>query len=282
MRHLSQRASTDGPGDGAAVEDFEARWRERFRRFAEEHDDEAGIAGWSASGLETRFRLFRHLWRPVPPGGTWVDAGCGAGTYARFLAANDQHVVGADYSLPTLRKAQLRPGAVAGWCVADVRALPVRSGAVDGVLCFGVTQALSDPERAVSELLRVVRTGGWVWIDALNRHCLVHAVAGLGRRLTRRPSRLHYESPFALRRRLHAMGVTDLELHWLPMLPRRLGALQPLFESATLRALFRRLPVLGALLCHSFILVGRRGGAPSEHGSAEQGGRAAADRERRA
>ena len=42
---------------------FEQEWRSRFIEFADLRDDDAGIAGWSTTGLDARFRFFRSLWR---------------------------------------------------------------------------------------------------------------------------------------------------------------------------------------------------------------------------
>src|SRR5438132_141237 len=84
---------------------FEAQWRERFIEFASLHDDDAGIAGWSMSGLESRFRMFCRLWKPVFAGQLILDLGCGAGTYTRFLFDKGMRPVGVDYSLFALTKA---------------------------------------------------------------------------------------------------------------------------------------------------------------------------------
>ena len=64
---------------------FETAWRSRFEEFASIRDDDAGIAGWSPAGLDARMRRFTGLWRPSREGLRWLDAGCGAGTYTRYL-----------------------------------------------------------------------------------------------------------------------------------------------------------------------------------------------------
>src|SRR5713101_1685742 len=122
---------------------FESGWQRRFRNFAESKDDDAGIAGWSPNGLACRLRNFSRLWRDGDPEGAWLDAGCGAGTYCRFLAAKNLRVLGVDYSLPTLRKAERRGSQGIVWALGDVTRLPVKTGAYSGALCFGVLQALS-------------------------------------------------------------------------------------------------------------------------------------------
>jgi hypothetical protein len=53
-------------------------------------------------------------------------------------------------------------------------------------------------------------------------------------------------------------GLGDIRLHWLPLLPGRLKGLQHWVESPAARWIFRFVPFAGLLLCHSFIVTGRR------------------------
>jgi ubiquinone/menaquinone biosynthesis C-methylase UbiE len=237
---------------------FEDEWRERFTEFAEQSEDEAGIAGWSATGLEARVRRFRALWRPLRPGGLWLDAGCGAGTYLRILSEGGQRAVGADYSLPALNKRPPDVRAVADVVVADVRALPFRDEVFDGVLCLGVLQALSESDAAVREVVRPLKPGGEVWIDALNARFLVHVVERLRVRMKRRPVHLRHESPGRVRRLLEQQGLVDVTLHWIPIAPARQRWLQRLFDSAAFVRLARAVPLLGGLLSHAFVVHARR------------------------
>lgn len=236
------------------METFEQHWRRRFERYAGMRDDDAGIAGWSTTGLAARVRHFARNWTGAAPGTLWADLGCGAGTYTRMLAGQGLQVVGADYSWPTLAKAASRGGAIA-WVQADVTRLPFVSGALDGALCFGVMQALSSSEPALAEIARVVRPGGQLWVDALNRWCLPHLAAMLWRRLRGRAYHLRYESPWRLRRAAQAFGLQQVRILWLPILPGRLQRWQPLVESRAAVAVLRIVPLLGALLSHSFVLV---------------------------
>lgn len=238
-------------------EGFETRWRRRFEEFATDRDDDAGVAGWSETGLAARLRHFKRLWVPGASEALWLDVGCGAGTYTRYLSECGMSVVGIDYSAPAVRKASVRGGAC-GWIIADVRHLPVRASAVDGVLCFGVTQALSDSAPAVRELATVVRPGGHVWIDALNGACIPHALNRLLRRMKGRSMHLRYESPRRLRDMMRNDGFADVRLHWLPILPERLQGLQWLVESPFAIWLLQTVPYLGAMLSHAFVLHGRR------------------------
>jgi SAM-dependent methyltransferase len=257
---------TPAPG-GEGWPSFERRWRNRFQEYADERDDDAGIAGWSVTGLDARVRGFRGLWDPGAPGRRWLDAGCGAGTYSRILVERGLVVVGVDYSLPSLRKAAERgPGRIA-LAVADVRRLPFRPAAFDGVLCLGVTQALAESGPAVRELAAQVRPGGELWLDALNRWCVVHAYELLRRWAGGRPIHLRYESPARLERLLREAGFGAVRLHWMPILPTRWYALQRIVESGPLRLALRTVPLLGMFLSHAFILRAEKapaGAAPAE------------------
>lgn len=239
------------------MESFEQYWRRRFEHYASARDDDAGIAGWSTTGLAARVRHFERNWRGAGKGSLWADLGCGAGTYTRLLAARGLEVIGADYSWPTLAKAAQRGGAI-GWLQSDVTQLPFRSGSLDGAICFGVTQALSSSVPALAELARVVRPGGEVWVDALNRWCLPHMWAEVKRRLRGRPSHLRYESPWRMRRAARALGLEDVRIIWLPILPAQMQRWQPWVESRLATAGLAALAPLGSLLSHSFVLRARR------------------------
>lgn len=237
---------------------FESRWRERFLSFASDAEDDAGIAGWSTTGLETRLRNFSRLWRGTPAGAMWLDAGCGAGTYTRFLARHGAFSIGLDYSYPSVQKAQTRDDTGCAWGVADVTHLPVKAGSFHGALCFGVIQALADAAPAVRELAAAVKPGGEVWIDGLNAWCLPHVAEKTMRRMQGKPPHVRYEFPERLRRLMREAGLLDVRLHWLPILPGRFHRFQWLLETNIVRWFFRFSPLSGRLFSHAFVVHGRK------------------------
>lgn len=239
--------------------DFEAAWRRRFEEFGLEHEDDAGIAGWSEAGLQARLRNFLRLWPPQRAGGTWLDAGCGAGTYARAMIAAGQRVVAVDYSLPSLRKARQRSDEASLLLLgADVTRLPLASNCCDGAICFGVLQALSDPERAVRELARVVRPGGWVWVDALNANFVPNLAWRFSARLRGNESRLRFDSPRRLTQIFRRCGLKRVQVTWVPIIPGRFGAVQRFAESRAARAMFASLPSLGSALSHAYVVAAEK------------------------
>lgn len=237
---------------------FEARWRERFEAFGKNGKDDAAIAGWSATGLATRLRNFALVWNADRPGALWLDAGCGAGTYSRFMVGRGLRVVAMDYSEPTIVKARARSAAPISWCIADVNRLPVCSRSVDGAICFGVLQALTGSERAVRELARTVKVDGEVWFDALNAWCLPNVWDHVARRVSGKPMHLRYESGMGLKRLMRESGLAGVRLNWLPILPARWQRFQWLLETKSVRALFRYVPLLGLFFSHAFVVSGRK------------------------
>lgn len=242
---------------------FEEGWRQRFQDFAADGNDDAAIAGWSDSGLLARLRNFRRVWTPGAPGELWLDAGCGAGTYSRFLAEQGMSVVGLDYSFPTIVKARARSGSAVRWAVGDGTRLPVRTAAFAGAVCFGVTQALARSEILVDELVAAVRPGGEIWIDALSAWCAPHWVERRRSSLQKRPQHVRYESPRQLARVMRERGIVDLRLYWVPILPQRFQRWQSLFEVWLVRLLFSALPPIAAVLSHAFVLRGRQPPKPN-------------------
>lgn len=235
---------------------FEKRWQNRFAEFAALRDDDAGIAGWSSFGLQTRFRFFTSLWRGAEAGALYIDAGCGAGTYSRWLAASGLRVLGVDYSHPALVKAQRHGAARIAYCAADASRLPLPDGSVKGMLCFGVLQAVWDSEPFIREAARVLKPGGELWIDALNASGLRALWDRTGRRLRGKPMHLRYESSRKLMMTLRHAGFGNLSRHWLPIMPAGLRPLQAMCESKAMRTIMDTIPLLGAIASHSFVVRG--------------------------
>jgi SAM-dependent methyltransferase len=109
-------------------------------------------------------------WLGLPPGGRWLDAGCGTGALTRLVLglASPALVLGIDRSEGFVRYArqQVRDDH-AMFAVGDAQALPVSDGSCDAVVCGLVLNFIPDQPRALAEMVRVVRSGGvvacYVW-----------------------------------------------------------------------------------------------------------------------
>lgn len=240
---------------------FEESWRRRFERFAAGNTSDSAIAGWSEAGLALRLDFFQSLWR-APRRGLWLDAGCGAGAYSRFLAGSGQAVVGLDYAHQPLLRARERSPGVSLWLCADITLLPFRPESFDGVISYGVLQALSRSGPAVAQLQSMLRPGGEIWIDGLNAWSVFHPAHRLREALAGRAMLVRYERPGVIRRALREAGLRDIRIHYVPVAPARLRRVA---GSRFVRWLVRLLPPLGALICHAFVVRARKP-APSVGG----------------
>ena len=94
------------------------------------------------------------------PGELVLDAGCGTGRNLAAMAKAGAHVVGVDFSQAALGVAR-EVHAGAHLARVDLQAgLPFADGTFDAVLCALVGEHVSNLAAALSELRRVLRTGG--------------------------------------------------------------------------------------------------------------------------
>jgi 2-polyprenyl-6-hydroxyphenyl methylase/3-demethylubiquinone-9 3-methyltransferase len=104
----------------------------------------------------------------------WIDAGCGSGRLARWLASQGCRVTGVDAAsnmieaaVSLTRRAE-NPLPVEFTQVATIADLPLYDASVDGVLCSSVLEYVDDPGRCLEEFARVTRPGGWLVVSVPN------------------------------------------------------------------------------------------------------------------
>lgn len=151
------------------------------RRDLPVYDVAAGYAGWAPTyddgGNETIEleetavrRLLDELRR-----GVVLDAACGTGRHAQYLAAAGHEVIGVDASEEMLERARTKlPGA--DLRSGDLTALPLEDESVDSVVCGLALSHVEDMRPAVAELGRVLRPGGRIVIS--NPHPLAIGLLG--------------------------------------------------------------------------------------------------------
>lgn len=104
-------------------------------------------------------------WLDLPKGLQCLDVGCGNGAFTEVLAAQvaPSELTGVDPSNEQIAFAKIREGARrAQFRVGDAQALPFPNGSFDVAIMALVISFVPDPAKAVSEMARVVRPGGWV------------------------------------------------------------------------------------------------------------------------
>lgn len=162
------------------MKDIEKYWKESFDSSALKDKDDYKIAQWSKHGLKRRIKYFRKIFTKtitVQNDKIILDAGCGSGIYSFMLAKDGWKVISADYSLNMIKvtKDKLKSGnnSEPRLVVTDVNTLPVKSNAVNYIVCFGVLQHLYDAELAIKEFARILPEGGMLLINAPNKKFLV-------------------------------------------------------------------------------------------------------------
>lgn len=149
----------------------EAQVRAMFDRIAGLYDRMNTVM---TAGLHHRWRRRAADLAQVPWGGKALDVACGTGDLALELAwrvGPEGLVIGTDFSEPMLElaraKAGARDGAAAGAApvrfeLANALSLPYPDGEFDvATVAFGARN-FADLERGLSEMVRVVRSGGRV------------------------------------------------------------------------------------------------------------------------
>jgi SAM-dependent methyltransferase len=99
-----------------------------------------------------------------------LDVGCGDGRHIVEAARRGCFAVGLDYDVHELIHARHRMGAYRVDLVAgDASRLPFRDGSFDAVICTETLEHLADDAGAMSEIARLLRTGG-VLLGAVPSH----------------------------------------------------------------------------------------------------------------
>jgi len=118
-------------------------------------------------------KAFKHLTYErmhAKPGQTVLDVGCGPGTdtipLAQRVGASGQ-VIGVDYDADMITQAQrrAREAGVSPWVGhlhADATALPFDSDRFDACRSERLFPHLLNPDKALSEMTRVTKPGGWI------------------------------------------------------------------------------------------------------------------------
>jgi SAM-dependent methyltransferase len=115
-----------------------------------------------------------------------LDLCCGPGRHLAFLKDRVGQAVGIDLSRPLLRRAQIHCREIQGaggpheepnLVRADMRRLPLASGSFDRVVnlftSFGYFAEATENQRVLDEIGRVLRPGGLLALDHINRRALL-------------------------------------------------------------------------------------------------------------
>ena len=131
--------------------------RDAYRLWAERYPAESHNALMQAEERAVRDLL------PDVQDQTILDLACGSGRYARIAASlNARSIIGIDLSDDMLRVE--RRDDDRRFVQADMRAVPLATACVDGVICGLAVGHVNELDWVYSEVGRVLRSGGWAVI----------------------------------------------------------------------------------------------------------------------
>lgn len=116
-------------------------------------------------------------WLSLPDGLRWLDVGCGTGSFTELILDRSpaSKISAVDPSADQIAFAKSKPGAQRiDFRQGDAMALPFAENAFDVAVLALVIQYISDRDKAMAELVRVVRPGGtvaaYVWPGRMHGH----------------------------------------------------------------------------------------------------------------
>ena len=167
---MSSRGAEDGGVDAVRVR---ALLEEYYGRY---YGDALGIPGWrelvairlddAAYERERLARLERALGRSVA-GARLLNVGCGTGGFNEVARRAGADAWGVDAASEAVTIAALRaPGRILR---SAAEALPFPAGSFDLVYCYSTLEHVAHADRAVREMVRVLRPFGALYIHTPNR-----------------------------------------------------------------------------------------------------------------
>lgn len=133
-----------------------ASWDERWRTI-----DLAQQYKWAEQGALGVYR--QGFMRYLPQSGLILEAGCGTGRYVRALTALGYQVIGLDWAIDTLQRAK-SVWSSAPLAAADVRSLPLAPASAVAIISLGVIEHFFDPWEMLRDSMRVLKSGGILYL----------------------------------------------------------------------------------------------------------------------
>ena len=135
-----------------------------------EHFDRLSTKGdWSrlyasADGFNYHFHVRRNRVLELLPQrlGRVLDVGCGPGVMTEVVLERGGEFDGVDLSPEMVREAQEKFGRLDGvhFAVGNIEAIEAADNSYDQLICMAVLEYLNTPDRALAEMVRVLKPGG--------------------------------------------------------------------------------------------------------------------------
>ena len=137
--------------------------RKEYKGFYEDYFEGKDVEAYS---LDRRMTLRRGtvadtLTKHLPPGSSIIDVGCGLGDVLENLPPG-YRLHGMDYAESNVRRATQRLGSKAIIRQGSIYEIPFDTGSMDAALCLEVIEHIEDDTRAVTDIARVLKPGGFL------------------------------------------------------------------------------------------------------------------------
>lgn len=142
-------------------------------------------AKWAFGGAQTGLYVMNparvdYFKKHLTTGANILDVGCGAGIVSNALAQHSFNVSGIDMSQAAINAASneaARRDLQCRFAVGSAYALPFPDGVFDGVVASDVLEHFSDLTLAIREIHRVLKPGGKLVFDTINRTWMSYIIA---------------------------------------------------------------------------------------------------------
>lgn len=118
--------------------------------------------------MDTEKTMTLGLLKPTS-GDVILDVGCGSGIFTEFFIDAGADVIGLDISVPMIRDACVRlQGKSFSSIAGTMYNLPFDDECFDKTVSITALEFVPDAQRAVDEMFRVTKPGGWIVVSTLN------------------------------------------------------------------------------------------------------------------
>jgi len=149
-------------------------WKEYFDNLARNEAEEHRKAGWGSK--ESMYAKFYPIFHEIDFTRVrdFLDVGCGTGALEKLIAINYPHVkiYAIDISEEMLKVCKAKGIRNAEFLFGSITQIPFGDAKFDVVVSVGVLQNFnSSLDKAIDELCRVVRPGGYLYVVTLDKDC---------------------------------------------------------------------------------------------------------------
>lgn len=127
-----------------------------FDGLARTYDQDVVAVGWDAPALIQSWPFV------VPPGGTFLDVGCGTGAILELMSGADRQLIGMDLAPEMIARARRRRPLKEAelYALSADAAWPLEDATVDAAVALAMLEFIPELDEAFDELARVLRPWG--------------------------------------------------------------------------------------------------------------------------